>query len=218
MTVMAAPRRILAAVDFGDASASAVAVAGTIAEAFGAQLTVLHAESLDVPPYFTSTQVEALEAERRQARAAAADYVRDFARQHTGAPVDPRVADGPAAEAVLAAAAGFDLLVLGTHGRRGASRWWLGSVAEAVVRGTAVPVLVTCALGAEARDHIAERLARLRAEPASAGAHWTDVVGQALDVPVHTADADSVVQALRTCGFPVLFVPDRVSAAQRSSS
>ncbi|MCK7510218.1 MAG: universal stress protein [Desulfobacterales bacterium] len=35
-----------------------------------------------------------------------------------------------------------DLLVLGTHGRRGPSRWWLGSVAERVVRDSPVPALV----------------------------------------------------------------------------
>jgi len=32
--------------------------------------------------------------------------------------------------------------VLGTHGRRGPSRWWIGSVAERVVRDSPVPALV----------------------------------------------------------------------------
>jgi nucleotide-binding universal stress UspA family protein len=35
-----------------------------------------------------------------------------------------------------------DLIVLGTHGRRGASRWLLGSDAEQVLRSAAVPVLL----------------------------------------------------------------------------
>ena len=35
-----------------------------------------------------------------------------------------------------------DLIVLATHGRRGVSRWVVGSVAEAVVRASGDPVLV----------------------------------------------------------------------------
>ena len=36
----------------------------------------------------------------------------------------------------------IDLIVMGTHGRTGPRLWWLGSVAERVLRDTAVPVLV----------------------------------------------------------------------------
>ncbi|WP_129113064.1 universal stress protein [Halegenticoccus tardaugens] len=36
----------------------------------------------------------------------------------------------------------FDLVVIGSHGRKGVSRILLGSVAEAVVRSSAVPALV----------------------------------------------------------------------------
>ncbi len=35
-----------------------------------------------------------------------------------------------------------DLIVIGTHGRSGMNRLLLGSVAEGVVRGTSVPVLL----------------------------------------------------------------------------
>lgn len=46
--------------------------------------------------------------------------------------------------AVLKAAAAFnaDLLVMGTHGRRGVQRLFLGSVAERCVRQAALPVLL----------------------------------------------------------------------------
>jgi hypothetical protein len=47
------PRSIVAAVDFGEASARAVAAAGTIADRCRASLTLLHAELLEAPPYFT---------------------------------------------------------------------------------------------------------------------------------------------------------------------
>ncbi|MCW7541127.1 universal stress protein [Aquabacterium sp. A7-Y] len=48
------------------------------------------------------------------------------------------------AEAILAEAAdsGCDLMVMGTHGRRGLSRWMLGSDAELVARSSPIPVLL----------------------------------------------------------------------------
>jgi len=51
--------------------------------------------------------------------------------------------DAPAHEiAQIAADLEADLVVVGTHGRRGIARWLLGSVAEAVVRLAPCPVLV----------------------------------------------------------------------------
>ncbi len=44
-----------------------------------------------------------------------------------------------------------DLLVMTTHGRTGLARWFLGSVVEAVIRRSPVPVLVLRS-GAAARD------------------------------------------------------------------
>jgi nucleotide-binding universal stress UspA family protein len=42
----------------------------------------------------------------------------------------------------LAAEANADVILVGTHGRRGVKRWLLGSVAERVVRHAGCPVLV----------------------------------------------------------------------------
>ena len=136
------PKRILVAVDFGDASSHAVRVAGALAARFDARLTALHAESLEVPPYFTHGQIEALEHQQVETRARAARYLEKHASHLTPVPVEALVTDGPAGAALLDAADRHDLLVIGTHGRRGPSRWWLGSVAERVVRGTPVPVVV----------------------------------------------------------------------------
>lgn len=48
------------------------------------------------------------------------------------------------ADVILDAAQAWpaDLIVIGTHGRRGPSRWFLGSDAEEVLRGATVPVLL----------------------------------------------------------------------------
>lgn len=54
------------------------------------------------------------------------------------------VVEGQPAEALqdYAERHGVGLVVMTTHARRGLSRWWLGSVAERMVRGISVPVLL----------------------------------------------------------------------------
>jgi nucleotide-binding universal stress UspA family protein len=64
-----------------------------------------------------------------------------------GVPCEVSVVDsgtGRVADAIVAMArdAGCDLIVMGTHGRRGVTRMVLGSDAEAVLRATPVPVLL----------------------------------------------------------------------------
>ena len=50
---------------------------------------------------------------------------------------------GRAADETLAvAAAEADLILVATHGRSGVARWWLGSVADKIVRGSPCPALV----------------------------------------------------------------------------
>lgn len=137
------PKTIVAAVDFEGASARAVTLAGFIAAASGAALRVLHAERFDPPPYFTLEQIVRLDEERRLAAKALGAELRRFVAAATEWPAEIAVVDGTPVDTILSVAAHADLLVLGTHGRRGPSRWWLGSVAERVVRGSHVPVLVT---------------------------------------------------------------------------
>jgi len=59
---------------------------------------------------------------------------------------------GPAAEPIVGQAKkwGADLIVLGTHGRRGVRRLVLGSDAEQVVRSSPVPVMLVRAAGRRA--------------------------------------------------------------------
>ena len=113
-----------------------------LAAQHGSAMTALHAETLDVPPYFTHDQLKTVERHRAQARREAERYLERFVRASAPDRRRSSLVDGPAVEAVLAAAARHDLVVLGTHGRRGPSRWWIGSVAERVVRDSPVPALV----------------------------------------------------------------------------
>ncbi len=136
------PSKILVPVDFGEASGRAVAVAAALAGRTGGRLQLLHAEVLEVPAYFTQDQVRVLEHERQSARARARQFLRDFGQQHGASPFTSQIDDGFPTSVIVDAAAAADLVVMGTHGRRGPARWWLGSVAERVIHQSAAPVLV----------------------------------------------------------------------------
>jgi nucleotide-binding universal stress UspA family protein len=230
------PKTVLVAVDFGEASARAVAIAGVVASAFDARLLALHAERFEPPPYFTMEQVVRLEAERRIAQGAAIEHLRQFVRNVSTCPVEPSVADEFAVEAILEAGARADLIVVGTHGRRGPGRWWLGSVAERVVRAAPVPVLVTRAASGAPRG-VFERIVLLHdgkdSEPSlrtcagrlasiaggavveaeSATQCDPDVIQRASLVVAAWNDPspwgiqDPVAKVLGACERPVLFVP-----------
>jgi nucleotide-binding universal stress UspA family protein len=136
------PSRILVPLDFGEASGRAVEVAAAVAARTGAHVQLLHAEVLDVPAYFTADQMEALERERTTARARAGEFVADFARRHGASSFDTVIVEGAPTQVIVAAAERADLVVMGTHGRRGPARWWMGSVAERVTHAARTPVLV----------------------------------------------------------------------------
>lgn len=77
----------------------------------------------------------------------AAEYLEQVAerlRTSSALQVETAVVNGDVPAAILddAAAAGADLIVISTHGRTGFSRAWLGSVADAIVRQTPVPLLL----------------------------------------------------------------------------
>ena len=225
-------RQILVGVDFDAASEAVVTLAGALAEALHAQMAVLHAAATNMPAYFTTEQVGELEAERRQAQATLATELRAFAAHYTRVPLTVLTGEGPPADAILRQASGFDLIVLGTNRLGGLRRWWLGSVAEAVVRATRVPVLVVPAGRPTSRDDFARMVvigARsdcVDAVVASLQSALALTVTRAPSLAECTPDrlrgADLVVvpfggssgvgleaaiDALKECSHPLLFVP-----------
>jgi nucleotide-binding universal stress UspA family protein len=136
------PQSVLTAVDFGDASARALAMSGFIARTCGASLRLLHAETVEAPAYFTSEQLLALEQQRRATRVQAEEFLFRFGQQHTTTPFSIVVDDRRPVDAILHASESADLVAMGTHGRRWPARWWLGSVAERVLRDTTRPLLI----------------------------------------------------------------------------
>lgn len=139
------PKSILAPTDLSELSLNALGYVRLFHEALGSAVTVLHAEEIDIPPYFTASQADTLLRAAREARRQAVDEVTRVVTPVLGFEPTVRVVEGYPATVVAEVAArdGHDLIVLGTHGRRGMSRFFLGSVAERVLHSSPSPVLVT---------------------------------------------------------------------------
>ncbi len=90
----------------------------------------------------TSSQPPTGELPAGSDRTRATEFLTDFGRRHAAAPFIPMIDDGAPVDAILRESVTSDLVVMGTHGRRGLSRWWLGSVAERVLRETGCPLLI----------------------------------------------------------------------------
>jgi len=129
-------KNILFLTDFTEASQAALAYAMGFARHFGAQLYPAHACN---PIILTETAApdildEVEENSRRRLIALAKE------NNVTGTPL---FAVGSVAEAVPGwiTEHGIDLIVMGTHGRRGLKHFLMGSVAEAIFRAATCPVL-----------------------------------------------------------------------------
>lgn len=138
------PKVVLLATDLTETSAAAASWAGLLAHRFGAQIKVVHAEHLSLPPYFSPEQHARLEAEARAARDRAKQLVAESVSPYLGYTPEAFIAEGHPADAIVACAreCNADLVITGTHGRRGMRRLWLGSIAEAVLHDADRPVLV----------------------------------------------------------------------------
>lgn len=134
---------VLVPTDFGEPAQRAVDLAIALAPKFEANVTLLHASWLPVTaaisygaglPWPTDAYLEQAEKEL--------DALASRARERYPK-IDAYAVEGEPWEEILRGALQHhaDLIVMGTHGRRGLSRALLGSVAERVVRLSPVPVL-----------------------------------------------------------------------------
>lgn len=137
-------RRILFPTDFSEAAESAEREAARLAGASGAELVLLHVAS-EAPLWgetlYTAKVRDVFESQRRWAEDALA--VRVAALAAAGVPARAVVRSGVAWEEIVRTAADeqADMIVIGTHGRTGLERIFLGSVAERVLRQAPCPVL-----------------------------------------------------------------------------
>ncbi len=138
-----APKKILVPTDLSEASNAALVHARMFREKFGAEVTVLHAERIEAPPYFTSSQLDELVKMRQTKWKEAADYVSRNVAPVLGAIPETVVVGGAPTDVILKTIEEKkpDLVIMGTHGRSGAQRFWMGSVTERVIRRGRCPVL-----------------------------------------------------------------------------
>ncbi len=137
---------ILVATDFSPCSITATRLAVALARRQRVPLTLFHCiEPLVVDPAATPVNAEWSATITTAAERALEQQADDLRK--SGIEVEAKVRVGSAAGAILGFAHELkpELIVMGTHGRRGAARLFLGSCAEEVVRSSTCPVLVTAA-------------------------------------------------------------------------
>ncbi|OIO79140.1 MAG: universal stress protein [Hydrogenophilales bacterium CG03_land_8_20_14_0_80_62_28] len=136
--VLVAPRsarmwrnKILLATDGSRYSDTAAAIAGNIAALCALPLTAI------------SSTLSSHSPERRQEAQEAIERVRQ-ALSEKGIQVDSWLAEGRPEQTIIKAAekAGADLIVMGSHGRTGLDKVFMGSVSERVLNQTGCPVLI----------------------------------------------------------------------------
>jgi nucleotide-binding universal stress UspA family protein len=137
-------RTILVPTDYSPTSETALVYALDLATAVGASVHLLHA--YEIPVYGAPDTAFVATPDTMAAIKGAGEKGLDAAiarHKSRGVPLDGHLVEGRPWEVILDTAASVraDLIVIGTHGRRGIARALLGSVAEKVVRSSRIPVL-----------------------------------------------------------------------------
>ncbi len=155
---------IVAPTDFSDAARDALRLAAEVAQTCNARLVVVHASEMPpgvdsntfITPGGSVVAVPALEHVRATAQSLLEREAEPL--RALGVSVETEFAIGSAAQTILATATrlGADLLVVGTHGRKGLSRLLLGSVAERIVRLSPIPVLTVRHVGDAGQPTVGE--------------------------------------------------------------
>ena len=139
-------KKILFPVDLSESSPKLVPYVTTMAEKFGAEIHLLfvarvfaYFSGIYVPhPSINKFEDEIVEGAKKRLKEFTEEYFSDF--PETKAEVVP----GDISEEILkyTGSKGIDLLILGTHGRKGLEKVVFGSVAERVAKASPVPVLL----------------------------------------------------------------------------
>lgn len=140
-------KHILVPVDGSATSLLAVSKATQLAKAFGSAVTAVYV--LDPYPFtgvgadFAYGQAQYLSAATAEANKALEDVNKAMA--DSGVAVKTLIGEGHAVHEGIARVAenvGADLIVMGSHGRRGLEKLVLGSVAQRVLQTARMPVMV----------------------------------------------------------------------------
>jgi len=143
-------RRILVPVDYSEHSRASVRIAAELAAPLGASVDIIHV--WDRPTYVSDGVMVRRPGEEHRSLS---DLIRENAENDmneflaklelpAGVVVKHRMCSGEPAQKLVeeARTGGYDLIVVGTHGRAGVLHLLLGSTAERLIRLSPVPVLV----------------------------------------------------------------------------
>ena len=139
-------KKILFPLDLSESSPKIAPVVAGVATKFGARIHLLfvarifeYFSTIYVPPNsINQLEKNITEGAKKKLYEFADEYFRDFPGTQTA------VVSGDPAEEIIGfvQSQGIDLVIMGTHGRKGLDKVMFGSVAERVIKSSPVPVLV----------------------------------------------------------------------------
>ena len=140
--------KILVPVDGSETSIAGLREAIRLAKASGGKIRILHVVNELIIDYafgsglYATTVIDSMRSGGQKILSEAEAFARKEGVEPEGVLIES--IGGPAAQFIVEQAKEWpaDLIVMGTHGRRGIRRLALGSDAEVVVRGASAPVLL----------------------------------------------------------------------------
>ena len=140
-------QNILVPVDGSETSFAAVAKAAELAKAFGSKITVVQVLTLD--PYIAAEYITANQTNDliERARASIVKTLEEAKQKFTeqGVEAETKLLEGQVIAREITNVAkdlNADLIVIGSHGRTGLKKLFLGSVAQSILSEGTTPVLV----------------------------------------------------------------------------
>lgn len=144
-------KKIMVPTDNSENSADAFKIALDFAEKHGASVHVLHVvhtsyltEAHKHEPHLFLNYPHTYEKNLIEERKTKTDeFIKKHKGDRTGVTVEVEIREGDPVQEILRAAKekGIDMIVIGTHGRKGLARAVMGSVTEKIVREASCPVL-----------------------------------------------------------------------------
>jgi nucleotide-binding universal stress UspA family protein len=148
-------KKILIAIDYNPTARNIAETGYSLAKSMNAEVTLLHVvadytyySSLDYSPilgFDSFSNLGALQTNTVvELQNAAQDYLKKMKKSLNDDAIKTMVKDGDTGDAIIDAAteSGIDIIVLGTHSRRGLDKILMGSVAEKVLRRSTVPLFI----------------------------------------------------------------------------
>lgn len=136
---------ILIATDGSEHSVQAAKKGIDLAKLSGGRVTALYVVDpgvlSDVSHNIVDEVVEGMRRSMMKEAEKATTFVEELAKA-AGVPAEKKIVEGNPAPEILKMSKGMDVVVVGSIGSTGLSKYLLGSVAEKVVRNSEVPVMV----------------------------------------------------------------------------